>query len=285
MVKHVIPKSLHEVLTLIDDGSYMLLAGGTDLMIQHSSSAHLPRDFKKNVCYIANLKELKYITKDQHFIHIGAMTTCEDLLKSPLIPSLFKEVIKEIASPGIRHLATLAGNIANASPAGDSLVYLYAIGALIQIESLKESRIHTIDEIIVSPRKTTIQPNEIIKEILIPVKTFSHQKWVKVGPRKADAISKVSFIGLAHIEDYKIKSCSFSFGAIYKTILHKPELDAMLFNTSIHELDKKIDEFICLYEPFIQPIDDLRSTKTYRKKVAMNLLKDFLYTLKLEVNV
>ena len=285
MVKHVIPKSLHEVLTIIDDGSYMLLAGGTDLMIQNRSSANLPPNFNKNVCYIAHLKELKYITKDSHFIHIGAMTTFEDLLKSPLIPALFKEVIKEIASPGIRHLATLAGNIANASPAGDSLVYLYAIGALIQIESLKESRINAIDEIIVGPRKTTIQPNEIIKEILIPVKTFSHQKWVKVGPRKADAISKVSFVGLAHIEDQNITSCSLSFGAIYKTILHKPELDAMLVSTSIHELDKKIDEFIGLYEPFIQPIDDLRSTKTYRKKVAMNLLKDFLSSLQVEVSV
>jgi len=285
MVKHVIPKSLQEVLTLIYDDSYMLLAGGTDLMIQNRSSANTPPHFKKNVCYIANLKELKYITKDQHFIHIGGMTTFEELLQSPLIPDVFKDLIKDIASPGIRHLATLAGNIANASPAGDSLVYLYAVGALIQLVSLKENRINSIEEIIIGPRKTAIRPHEIIKEVLIPIKTYTHQKWVKVGPRKADAISKVSFVGLAHIENHMILSCSFAFGAIYKTVLHKPEIDALLFGIHTDELVNKISSFIHAYEPYIQPIDDLRSTKVYRKQVAINLLKDFLYTLQTDVSI
>ena len=285
MVNHVIPTSLQEVLTLINEQSYILLAGGTDLMIQNRSSANLPPRFTKNVCYIAHLKELKYITKDQHFIHIGAMTTLEEILKSPLVPKLFKDVIKDIASPGIRHLATLGGNIANASPAGDTLVYLYAIGALILVESLKERRINAIDEIIVGPRKTTIQSYEIIKEILIPIKSFTHEKWVKVGPRKADAISKVSFIGLARVENHHVLSCSFAFGAIYKTVLHRPDIDALLNNIPTSELNNKVNDFIHMYEPYIQPIDDLRSTKRYRKQVAINLLKEFIMSLQMDVIV
>ncbi|TNF07847.1 MAG: xanthine dehydrogenase family protein subunit M [Bacillota bacterium] len=279
MVEHVIPKTLREALEIINDGSFMLLAGGTDLMIQHRSSAHTPPHFNKNVCYLSNLKELKYITKDTHHIHIGAMTTFEEILSSPLIPLIFKDVIRDIASQGIRHLATLAGNIANASPAGDSLVYLYAMDAWICIESLKEQRICPITEVIIGPRKTTIKPNEIIKEIMIPVKQYHHCQWVKVGPRKADAISKVSFVGLAQIENEILKDCSFAFGAIYKTVLSKRDIDKTLIGLHTSQINQKLDEFIHLYEPWIQPIDDLRSNKNYRKQVAINLLRDFLLKL------
>lgn len=280
MVNHCIPSTLNEALQCIHDGTYMILAGGTDLMVQHRSSAQTPPRFKKNVCYINHLKELKTITQDEAYIHIGAMVTYEDILHSKVIPSLFKEVIMDIASPGIRYMATLVGNIGNASPAGDALVYLYAVDALVCIESLDQKRTLPIQEVIIGPRKTVLKPNELITEIKIPIRHDLHQSWVKVGPRKADAISKVSFIGLADVKDDQIVDCRMVWGAVYNTVLRRPEIEAKIIGLKRKEISQHIHSICDAYEPWIQPIDDQRSTKVYRKKVAMNLLKDFMETLR-----
>jgi CO/xanthine dehydrogenase FAD-binding subunit len=279
MVKHVIPHSYREALELIKSNDFMVIAGGTDLMVQHRSGADLPPKFPKDIIYLANLKELNYITTDAKYIHIGSMTTLEQMANSPLIPTLFKQVILDIASPGIRHLATIAGNIGNASPAGDTLVYLYAVGAKIVLESVDEIRILEISQVITGPKITIIQPNEVIKEILIPINKHTVEKWVKVGTRKADAISKVSFVGLASYEDDTITSFSIALGAIYKTVLCSQEINQIMIGMRRNEIEKNSSQIISKFEPLIQPITDQRSTDRYRKQVSINLIKDFLKSL------
>jgi xanthine dehydrogenase FAD-binding subunit len=279
MVNHVIPLSYIEALNVLKNGSYQIMAGGTDLMIQKRSSANTPPRFDKNILYVFNLEELKYVIKESNSIRIGSMTSLESLLNHDLTPCLLKTVIKDIASPALRYVATLAGNIANASPAGDTLVALYLLDAIVVLESIYGVRKLPIEQVILGPRQTIINPTEIIKEIIIPDHNFNKTEWVKVGGRKADAISKVSFCGAVSIVDQKIVDLRISLGAVYKTVIRNKAIERILIEEDIKHL-KENPEIVCaLYDSLIKPIDDQRSNQIYRKKVAKNLIKSFIQNM------
>jgi xanthine dehydrogenase FAD-binding subunit len=282
MVKHIIPISLRETLSYLNDGDFQVIAGGTDLMIQNRNSADLPANLKKNTLFIFNLKELNYINEDDNDIKIGAVTTYKQILSSPIIPLLMKKIIEEIGSPGIRNAGTLAGNIGNASPAGDSLVGLYLLNAKVVLVSIDGERIVPIEQIIIGPRKTTINNNELIKEIIIPKTNFTHIDWVKVGGRRADAISKVAFAGAYFVHNDIITDFRLTLGAVAPTVIRNVNLEAMLIGQKLPLKKTLIDSIIINYEKFITPIDDQRSTKEYRKYVAANLIKNFISNIKAE---
>lgn len=279
MVKQVIPKTLDEALNYLYDRSYQIIAGGTDLMVQKRSTAETPPLFSNNILYAFHLEELKFIKRSEHCLHIGSMTSLETLLHHEDTPKILKEVIYEMASPAIRNVATLAGNIANASPAGDSLVPLYLLDAQIILLSKNQFRHIPIEKLIIGPRKTVILKDEIIKDIAIPKHEFTQFKWIKVGGRRADAISKVSFLGAVHIDGDQVLDFRIAFGAVYKTVIRNREIEKEYKNISVQELKNKHDEIIEKYDACILPIDDQRSNKEYRKKVALNMLSDFIINL------
>lgn len=278
-MKQVIPKSLDEALDYLYDGYYQVIGGGTDLMVQKRSTAETPPHFTNNLLYAFNLDELKFVRNSEHCLHIGSMTSLETLLHHDETPSMLREVILEMASPAIRNVATLSGNIANASPAGDSLVPLYLLDAQIVLLSKNQFRHIPIEKLIVGPRKTVIRNDEIIKDIAIPKHEFTKYKWTKVGGRHADAISKVSFLGAVHIENDQVLDLRIAFGAVYKTVIRNREIEKIFRNMSVQELKNRKDEIISHYELCILPIDDQRSNKEYRKKVALNMLSDFIMNL------
>ncbi|MBU1144063.1 MAG: FAD binding domain-containing protein [Firmicutes bacterium] len=278
-MKQVIPKTLDEALNYLYDRSYQIIAGGTDLMVQKRSTAETPPLFSNNILYAFHLEELKFIKRSEHCLHIGSMTSLETLLHHEDTPKILKEVIYEMASPAIRNVATLAGNIANASPAGDSLVPLYLLDAQIILLSKNQFRHIPIEKLIIGPRKTVILKDEIIKDIAIPKHEFTQFKWIKVGGRRADAISKVSFLGAVHIDGDQVLDFRIAFGAVYKTVIRNREIEKEYKNISVQELKNKHDEIIEKYDACILPIDDQRSNKEYRKKVALNMLSDFIINL------
>ena len=279
MVKHIIPNNLREALNIIKEGNVILMGGGTDLMIQKRNTAGTPPRFEKNVVYLANLKELNFIKVTPHEICIGAMTPLETILESKMTPSLLKKVIGEMASPGIRHTATLAGNIANASPAGDGIAVLYALDARLVLESIREERTIPIEEFITGVRKTVLKPDELIKEIRIPRDAFTSEKWVKVGGRKADAISKVSFVGACTIKDHRIEDIRMAFGAIAPTVIRSQKLEKALQNRHVSEVKADVINILKHFDDLFTPIDDQRSNKDYRRQVASNLARDFILGL------
>ncbi len=279
MVKHAIPKNVSEALNYLYDGDYKVIAGGTDLMIQKRNTAELPPNFNSNILYAFNLEELKYVIKEKHQLRIGSMTSLETLLHHPDVPQLLKDVIMEMASPGIRNMATLAGNIANASPAGDSLVVLYLMDAIVVLSSIYQNRYLPIEKIITGPRKTVIQSNELIKEIIIPNHVVTQTSWVKVGGRQADAISKVSFAGAITIEDDRVVDLRIALGAIYKNVVRDRNIEKLYRQETIAHLKDEVQNVLSHYKDIISPIDDQRSTKDYRFKVALNLIEDFINKL------
>lgn len=279
MVDHLIPKTLHEALSAIERVHFIKVAGGTDLMVQRRMGPMVEPRFESPVIFLYHLKELNFVKEEDGTLMIGGMTPMEDLLSHPKVPDHFKQVLKDIASPGIRQMATLAGNIANASPAADTLVYLYAARAQVVLSSLHHERKVMIDDLITGVKKTDIKDNELIKEIHLPLCPCTTFTWVKVGGRKSDAISKVSFVGMAEISDHHIKQVRMALGAVAPKVIHDISMEEDLKGISVLELKERKDRIIHHYEEWIQPIDDQRSNKVYRKKVAINLIDHFLEEL------
>ncbi len=278
-MKNLIPKTYLETLELLSSGDYRLLAGGTDLMIQRRSWSNMLPKFRKSTLLIFNLQEMKYMFEEDDFLHIGAGTSLEDIKDNDLTPELLVEAINIMASPAIRNMATLGGNIGNASPAGDSLPVLYVLNALIVLESIEAIREVPISDFIVGPGRKSIKSNEIIKEIRIPIKQFTQTKFEKVGGRKADAISKISFAGAVEINNNIIQDFRVSFGAVGPTVVRKKSLENEIIGQTLAEAKLDVENILKSYEPFITPINDQRSNKEYRKEVALNILESFILTL------
>ena len=279
MINQFIPKTLKEALDILSKHNCYIMSGGTDLMVQkHKSSGLLPT-FDKDILYVANLKELDYIKEDKEKIYIGAETIYSEMLDSPLIPDVFKLVIKEIASPAIRNMATMAGNIANASPAGDSLVPLNLFNASVVLQSKGQKREVLVKDFILGVRKIDRHQDEMITEIIIP-KTDLKVSYTKVGSRKAESITKISFMGGYKVENNKVVDLRIAFGSVATKVVRSPEIEKKYSNISVNELRARIDDIVNEYDWLVVPITDQRSTKEYRKKVAFNLLREFLKNIK-----
>ncbi|OQX93349.1 MAG: hypothetical protein B6I17_03010 [Tenericutes bacterium 4572_104] len=276
MIKSCVPKTLSEALDLLNKENYLLVAGGTDLLVQHHNLKTLPIDFKKSVMYIGNIKELQGITEDENYIYIGSGEPLQRILDYPSIPTLLKDTIKEMASPAIRHTGTIGGNIANASPAGDTLVPLYLMNALLEIKSIDGTRKVDIKNFIKGVRKIDLKENELITKIILDKIDFTKAIFKKVGSRKSDTISKLSFAGAVTIKNNIVIDLRFAFGAVNVTVVRRPEIECQYINLKLKKVKANINKIVKQYEPFIKPIDDQRSSKEYRKEVSLNLLRDFI---------
>ena len=279
MVKSVVPNTLKEALSLLSKENYRLVAGGTDMLIQFHNKSPLPIAFKHNVMYIANIEELQGIYDDNDKIYIGACEPLESLLENDVVPKIIQDTILEMASPAIRHTGTLGGNIGNASPAGDSLVPLYLLNADIEIQSLNETRIVCICDFIKGVRKIDLQPNEMITKIILDKVNFTKTSFKKVGPRRSDAISKLSFAGAVTIENDLVKDFRIAFGSVNITVVRRLDIENKYLNMTVNELKESVNQVVEEYSEFIRPINDQRSNKEYRKLVCKNILRDFIIAI------
>lgn len=276
MVKHFIPHDLKEALKVLDAHDCYIMAGGTDLMVMKHQRSGLIPNFDKDICYLSNLKELEYIFEDEKGVHIGAGTKFTDIENCEIVPEIIKQIIHELASPNIRNMATMAGNIANASPAGDSIVGLYLLDAKLELVNVHGSRLMPIHEFIYGVRKIHREKNELIKEIFIPHHDDLNTYWRKVGSRAAESISKITFAGGYEVEDGKVKDLRMAFGSVNITCVRDRKTEEKYIGMSVEELHNHVEDIINDMSKFIKPITDQRSTKDYRFKVAMNILKDFI---------
>jgi len=195
------PENLEEAISIRASEQAVPLAGGTDLMVKYRRPSGMLPDFKSNVILLGKLSELRFVKEREEagkaFIEIGALTTFSELLKSEIIPKYVKEVIGEIAAPGIRNMATIGGNICNASPAGDTLVPLYCLNAVLTLVGPDGKRKVKIEEFIKGPGKTELGQDELLISVSFEKIDFTSTFYRKVGTRRANALSKVSFMGLA----------------------------------------------------------------------------------------
>lgn len=211
------------------------------------------------------LRELRGITADGKGLRIGALTTYTEIITSPLVRRRLPMLIaaaREIGGRQIQHRGTLGGNVANASPAGDSLPALAAADATVVLVSASGERRVPFASFYTGYRASVRQADEVIAAIETP-RVEGTQWWCKVGTRRAQAISKVMMAAV------RGRAVRVAVGSVAPTIVRLRRTEAAL------ESGASIEEAQRVLAAEIAPIDDIRSTAEYRSRVSANLLARF----------
>lgn len=256
--------SLGEALTIMRDEGRTPIAGATDLYVAAQFGTLVPR----KLLDIWKLKELRHIgmAADGHTLIIGALATYTDVVYSAFVQDRLPMLVTAARLVGgvqIQNRGTIGGNIVNGSPAGDTLPVFAAADAVVVLRSLRGERRVSFNHFYAGYRKTVMKSDEL----LIAVETGDIegvQGFRKVGTRAAQAISKISMAAIRCAKKPRI-----AFGSLAATVIRVPRTEAALAS------GKGIDEAARVLEAEINPIDDVRSTAEYRKRVAVNLLRWF----------
>jgi CO/xanthine dehydrogenase FAD-binding subunit len=211
------------------------------------------------------LDELRGIRRAGTGVRVGALATYTDLIRSRLVQTrvpMLAAAAREVGGAQIQNRGTIGGNVANASPAGDTLPVLAAAGARIVLASQSGERAVPLTEFYTGYRATVRRADELIVAIEIP-RIDGRQWWRKVGTRRAQAISKVMMAGIRGGE------VRIALGAVAPTVVLAPGAARVLSDGGT------LAEAQAALAREIAPIDDLRSTREYRRAVAVNLLARF----------
>ncbi len=255
-------RTLDDALEILSSESRRPVAGATDVYVALNFGTTADRKFLD----IWALDELRGISVRGENVVIGALTTYTDMLRSPEIQKrlpMLVEASQLVGGAQIQNRGTIGGNVANASPAGDSLPVLFVAEAVIVARSATGERRIPIAEFYTGYRKSVLKPDELIVAVEIPP-VHGKQKFRKVGTRAAQAISKVAFAGVRGPEGARL-----SYGSVGPTVVRVPKTEQALASGA------GIDEAARVLSTEIKPIDDVRSTGEYRLRVAMNLLQWF----------
>jgi CO/xanthine dehydrogenase FAD-binding subunit len=260
-----------------EPGIWKPFAGGTDLMVLLEAEK-LPH---KKFLNIWNLQELRGIAANTEHIELGALTTYTEVRRHEILAREFPLLCRAAAETGsiaTQNRGTLGGNIANASPAADSPPALLVYDAEIEIVSASGARWIPYQSFHSGYKQMDLRPDELIRRIRLP---RSKQPWKqyfrKVGPRRAQAISKVCFAAAARVEAGKIVDVRIVLGSVAPTVLRATRAEeALRGRRPDPELLKSAQDAVANE---IAPIDDIRSTSRYRRAVARNLLAEFIESL------
>ncbi len=274
------PKTLSEALEILHTERVVPFAGGTDLMVRRRSWSGTSPDFEYPALFIGNLEELKEVVKKGDILEIGAAASLGELLEHPEVPEILKQALKVMASPAIRNLGTLGGNICNSSPAADTLPPLTVLDATLVLQSKEGRRQVPIGEFIKGPGRNDLKENELLSAVRLSLRDYNHSYYKKVGTRKADALSKLSFAGVARTTGGIIHEVKIALGAVAPRVVVSVQAEELLKGKSIGDLSKVLPEFKQIYEEYIRPIDDQRSTAAYRNEVSFRLIEYFITQLK-----
>jgi CO/xanthine dehydrogenase FAD-binding subunit len=281
VVNFYYPETLKEALELKASKELIPLAGGTDLMVRYENWSSLPASFPGSVMAVGHLKELQYLREEEGYLCIGGGLPLNELLDYQGLPECLALAVEGIAAPALRNLATLAGNIQNASPAADSLPPLILMDASVRVVSESGSRDIPVGNFMTGPGRTVLAENELIESIRIPMEFIRSEgegklSYRKVGTRKANALSKLSVCFWSKAEEGRLKDIRLTLGAVAAVVIRLPEAEKALKGVSLSELEKTWETVRPLFKDAIKPIDDQRSTAFYRKRSALRLLDAFI---------
>ncbi|HEX2076735.1 MAG TPA: FAD binding domain-containing protein [Longimicrobium sp.] len=257
------PQSLDDALGMLrQHGPLVPIAGCTDVFVQLQFGTQPARRFLN----LWGLDELRGIrSMDGGGLRLGALATYTELAQSELVRARLPMLVAaslEVGGVQIQNRGTLGGNIANGSPAGDSLPVLAAADAVVVLRSLDGERRVPFNELYTGYRATVLRPDELIVAVEVPA-VEGTQWFRKVGTRAAQAISKVVMAAV------RAPRPRISLGSVAATVVRLPRTeDALASGASIQDAQQVLQQEI-------RPIDDVRSTAAYRLRVAANLLGQF----------
>jgi len=272
----VAPSNLSSALSLLtqEPGTWLPIAGGTDLMVQYAAG-HLSA---RKLVSIWNLPELRRIEVLPGEIRVGAGCTYTDLIQNADVNRelpLLTSAARWTGGVANQNRGTLGGNIINASPAADSLPALLVYGAELILVSVRGERRIPYEHFHTGYRKTQCAADEVIQFISLP-RQFSHYRAYtrKIGARNAQAISKVCLAALGQVPGGVIEDIRMAVGSVAPIPFRLTETENVLRGQRIDPALILLAKKTTARE--IQPIDDIRSSARYRRAVTANLVAEFL---------
>lgn len=264
------PRSLEEALDrLAAEPGARPIAGCTDVMVAGSAADPAV------VIDLLQVPELAGIRTDGETIDVGATTTFTMLRQhgglARLLPSV-PGMAGMIGGWQIQNRATVGGNIANASPAGDSLPVWLALDAVVVLAGAHGRREVPYQEMHVGYRRTALAPGEVVERLRIPRPEPGTIQWFrKVGTRQAQAISKVVIAGAVRLTDGVVRSARLAAGSVAAVPVRLQVVERFLEGRSLSA--DVAEEAGRLAAGSVTPIDDVRSTAAYRRHVLGRLIR------------
>jgi CO/xanthine dehydrogenase FAD-binding subunit len=260
-----------------EPGAWKPFAGGTDLMVLLEAGKLPHRKFVN----IWGLPELRGIEVTPAHVSLGALTTYTELRRHEILAREFPLLCQAAAETGsiaTQNRGTLGGNIANASPAADSPPALFVYDAELELASASGVRWVPYHGFWSGYKQMDLRGGELIRRIRLPrEKSGWKQYYRKVGTRRAQAISKVCFAGAARVDAGRIVDVRIALGSVAPTVLRVIETEKTLRGERLSPAILRFAQEVLARE--IAPIDDMRSTSRYRRRVAQNLLAEFCEAL------
>jgi CO/xanthine dehydrogenase FAD-binding subunit len=251
------PRRLRDAIAMLrDEGPLVPLAGGTDLFVALNAGMLPGRRYLD----LWRLDELRGVAADGKGLRLGALATFTDCIASSIVRRrlpILAAAAREVGGVQIQNRGTLGGNIGNGSPAGDSLPVFAAAEATLVLVGPGGEREVPFAAFYTGYRATVRRPDELIAAIRVPPLPRGPQRFRKVGTRAAQAISKVVMASVGH---------RVAFGSVAPTVVRARTLEAYLEGGGRDPVEARrrvLDD--------IRPIDDVRSTAEYRRRVTANL--------------
>ena len=280
--RYLAPTDLAQALAALGDGGgTTVLAGGTDVMPQVHAGRLRP---SRTLLNIGRVQRLAEIEVDAGAVRLGALTTMDTLLTHALVREhapLLAQAADHFASDQIRNVATLGGNVCNASPAGDMLTPLLALEAQVELASLAadgsvKTRRLPVDGFFTGPGRTQREAHELLTAVRVPLAPHGQVvRFYKTGTRPALDISTISIAFAARKDEAgRLHGVRLALGSVGPTPLRARRAEAMLEGAVLdaalaaQAASSAADE--------ATPIDDVRATAWYRKELVRNMTRRVL---------
>lgn len=266
----VMARSLEEAFDALGAGA-LPVAGGTDLYVRFRRDGNEP-----DLVGLEGLSALGGIEEGPDHLSIGGAVTWQQVIDSSAVACcapLLALAARQIGGPAVRHMGTVGGNLCTASPAGDGLVSLWALGASVELISRSAKRILPIDEFLHGPGIVELHPDELLKSVRVPKVSGMGCFFHKVGKRKALAIAVGSLAALWRCEEGRLRNVRLVFGSMGPRPVRVAEAEAFLEGVVPDEKLFGTAADIC--SQAVSPIDDIRASADYRRHLAGGLVEMF----------
>jgi len=264
-----------DALARLGDG-WLPLAGGTDIMVVLAAGQLKPARY---VSIWGLSAALRPIEVRDHEIAIGGLATYTDIAEHPVLTHelpMLGLAARVSGAAAIQNRGTIGGNVANASPAADTPPALFAYGASIELVGPAGRRRVPYADFHTGYKTTLRDPGELVVAVVIPRPVPGRapiQLYRKVGTRKAQAIAKVGLAVTMEMDGDTVAGCALGMSSVAPVPLACLRTAAALCGRPLRD---GIDDAVRALAAEIHPIDDVRSTGEYRRKVAENLWRDVL---------
>mgnify|MGYP003307729220 CR=1 FL=1 len=262
--KYFAPKSINELSKILrTEPNSKLISGGTDLSLVVTKE----RKDLNSLVYLNSIDELNYIKENNKYIEVGASTPLikfESIIKK-YFPD-FSQILKRYGSVQIRNVCTIAGNIATASPIGDTLPLLLALDAKIIVKGKNKIQVLPLDGFFINYRKTKLRKGQFIHSIRIPFLKKNIFKAYKISKRIDDDISSVCASFNLKIKDQRIQDVAIAYGGMAEIPKRAKNCENFLKNSKFSE--DIFEKAKNLLKKDFNPISDMRASKKYRLEVA-----------------